>query len=208
MLFVPCDVATKSLDSSTAMPSGQTPKTLDDLLAQAEGFALFSMRQAGRVPPTVMAVSPKGLLVYLPESMGDDRAKDNFANTARLICIVHDITAVVLILESWMKMAAPGETLDPHEAPSEAIDRREVVVLAGESRDKKRQKFLPITRTDVGGFFGFGESDLSDLGNFEGRFAEILPPQSAPAVLKAQARLLLQAMGLTEDALAGSQEPL
>ena len=105
-------------------------------------------------------------------------------------------------------MAAPGETLDPHEAPSEAIDRSEVVVLAGESRDKKRQKFLPIIRTDVGGFFGFGESDLSDLGNFEGRFAEILPPQSAPAVLKAQARLLLQAMGISDDALGQAGDEL
>ncbi len=183
------------------MPSGQTPSTLNDLLAQAEDFALFSMRQAGRVPPTVMALSPKGLLVYLPESMGDERAKNNFANTARLICIAHDVTAVVLILESWMKMAAPGETLDPDEAPSEAIDRHEVVVLAGESRDKKRQKFLPIIRTDVGGFFGFGESDLPDLGNFEGRFAEILPPQPAPATLKAQARLLLQTMGISDGTL-------
>ena len=183
------------------MPSGQTPTTLDDLLTQAEDFALFSMRQAGRVPPTMMAVSPKGLLIYLPEQMGNDRAKNDFATTARLICIAHDVTAVVLILESWMKMAAPGETLDATEAPSEAIDRKEVVVLAGESRDKKRQKFLPIIRTDVGGFFGFGESDLPDLNNFEGRFAEILPPQAAPATLKAQARLLLKAMGLTDDAL-------
>ena len=48
-------------------PPGGMTTTLDDLLAQAEDFALFSMRQAGRVPPTVMAVSPKGLLFYLPE---------------------------------------------------------------------------------------------------------------------------------------------
>ena len=152
-----------------------------------------------------MAVSPKGLLIYLPESMGDDRAKNNFANTARLICIAHDVTAVVLILESWMKMAAPGETLDPHEAPSEAINRREVVVLAGESRDKKRQKFLPIIRTDAGGFFGFGEFDLPDLNNFEGRFAQILPPQAAPATLRSQARLMLQAMGISDGTPHGGR---
>lgn len=183
------------------MTPGQTPSTLDDLLAQAEDFALFSMRQAGRVPPTVMAVSPKGLMVYLPQSMGDDRAKNNFANTARLICIAHDVTAVVLILESWMKMAAPGETLDPDEAPSEAIDRREVVVLAGEARGAKRQKFLPIIRTDAGGFFGFGESDMPECKNFEGRFAEILPPQASPPALKTQAGLLLAAMGIADDTL-------
>ena len=74
------------------MTPDQTPATLDDLLAQAEDFALFSMRQAGRVPPTVMAVSPKGLLIYLPESMGDERAKNDFATTAQLICIAHEVT--------------------------------------------------------------------------------------------------------------------
>ena len=183
------------------MPSGQTPTTLDDLLEQAEDFALFSMRQAGRVPPTVMAVAPKGLLIYLPESMGDEKAKNNFANTARLICIAHDVTAVVLILESWMKMAAPGETLDATEAPSEAIDRKEVVVLAAEARGAKRQKFLPIIRTDVGGFFGFGESDVPEFSNFEGRFAEILPPQAAAPALMAQAGLLLAAMGISDGTL-------
>ena len=183
------------------MTPDQTPATLEVLLAQAQDFALFSMRQAGRVPPTVMAVSPKGVLIYLPDEMGDDRAKNNFANTARLICIAHDVTAVVLILESWMKMAAPGETLDATEPPSEAIDRKEVVVLAGEARSAKRQKFLPIIRTDVGGFFRFGESDMPEFSNFEGRFAEILPPQAAPPALKAQAGLLLAAMGIADDTL-------
>lgn len=183
------------------MTPGQIPKNLDDLLTQAEDFAEFSMRQSGRVAPTVMAVYPKGLLFYLPESMGDDRAKENFANTARLICIANEVTLVVLILESWMKMAAPGETLDACESPSEAIDRREVVVLAAESRDKKRQKFLPIIRTGIGGFFGFGESDMPQFDNFEGRFSEILPPQAAPSVPKAKARLLLKAMGISDGTL-------
>jgi len=190
------------------MTPDQTPATLEVLLAQAADFALFSMRQAGRVPPTVMAVSPKGLLIYLPESMGNERAKNDFATTAQLICIAHDVAAVVLILESWMKMAAPGETLDATEPPSEAIDRKEVVVLAGEARGVKRQKFLPIIRTDVGGFFGFGELDFPQLENFEGRFAEILPTQAAPAKLKAQARLLLAAMGISDGTLHQGPELL
>ncbi len=121
------------------------------------------MRQFGRVPPAVMAQCSKGTLFYMPEKMGDERAKDHFANTTALICIAHDVSEVVVILEAWIKVAAPGETLDPTERPSEALDRREVVVLSGEARGSKRQKFLPIIRTDAGGFFGFGESDLPEF---------------------------------------------
>lgn len=65
--------------------------------------------------------------------MGDERAKDHFANSAALICIAHDASAVVVILEAWIKVAAPGDTLDLTERPSEALDRREVVVLSGKA---------------------------------------------------------------------------
>lgn len=133
--------------------------------------------------------------------MGDER--DNFATTARLICVAHDATAVVMILESWMKMAVPGETLDPNERLSEALDRREIVVLAGEARHTKKQKFLPIVRSGNGKFFDFGESDLPEIDSLQGRVAEILSPQAAPPDLKAKARLLLQAMGITDSALQG-----
>ena len=168
------------------MKSGQMPESLDDLLARAEHYAGFAMRQFGRVPPAMMALCPTGTLFFMPEKVGDERAKDSFANTARLICIAHDASAVVVILEAWMKVAAPGETLDPKERPSEALDRREVVVLSGEARGSKRQKFLPIIRTGAGGFFGFGESDLPEFDNFQGRFAEIL--SSGPPAKKRQAK--------------------
>ena len=39
-----------------------------------------------------------------------------------------------------MKMARPGETLDMTEPPSEAFDRREVVVLTGETARARRAK--------------------------------------------------------------------
>ena len=190
-----------SSQSPADMTPGKMPKNLDDLLAQAEHYAEFSMRGIGRVPPTFLALCPARLMFYLPESMGDERAKDNFANTARLICIAHDATAAVMILESWMKVAAPGESLDPDERPSEALDRREVVLLAGEERGRKKQKFLPIIRSGNGNFFGFGESDLPEFDNFAGRFAELLPPREGSAELKATAKLLLKAMGITDASL-------
>lgn len=144
-------------------------KSLNELIARAAHYAEFAMRRSRRVPPTLMALSPDGLLFFVPETMANDRAKDDFANASRFVCVAHAATEVVMILEAWMKVAPPGEALDPGEQPSEAIDRKEVVVLAGESRQKRVQKFLPIIRTDVGGFFGFGESNLPDYTNFEGR---------------------------------------
>jgi len=57
----------------------------------------------------------------------EERAKDIFANTARLICVGYEVTAAVLVLEAWIKMAKPGEVMDMTESPSEAFDRRCVV---------------------------------------------------------------------------------
>jgi hypothetical protein len=126
-------------------------------LALAQGYAEFAMRSIGHVPPALLAESPSGLIHFVPESLKDERAKDNLANTARLICVGYEVTAAVLVLEAWMKMAKPGETLDMTEPPSEAFDRREVVVLTGETAHHCKQMLLPIIRTDAGGLFGFGE---------------------------------------------------
>lgn len=183
------------------MPQPPYLKSLDDLLAQAEHYANFAMRKIGNVPPTMMGLSPRGPLFFVPSAMTDDRAKDNFANTARLICVAHDATAAVMILESWMKLATPGETLDTTEAPSEAIDRKEIVLLTGETRTGFKQKILPIIRTGVGGFFGFGEFDGPAADSLQGRFAGILPPKRPNREMQNKARMVLAAIGITDSAL-------
>ena len=47
----------------------QEPTDLDTLTAYAEGYAEFSMKNIGRVAPTMLAVSPDGLLHFIPESL-------------------------------------------------------------------------------------------------------------------------------------------
>jgi hypothetical protein len=165
-------------------------QTLDDLLAQAEHYADHSMRNFGRVPPTLFLIGADGPAMFIPENLANDRAKDDFATTARLMCLAHAATATVMTLEAWMKTATPGEKMDMTEPPSEAFDRREVVVLMGESRDGQKQKLLPIIRSGNGKFFGFGESDVPVMDKMEGRFAQILPPK----VPDNEMRLLAQAM--------------
>ena len=183
------------------MPQHQP--TLERLLALAQGYAEHAMRNIGHVPPALLAESPNGLIQFVPDSLKDVRAKDNFANTARLICLGYEVTAAVMVLEAWMKMAKPGETLDMTEAPSEAFDRREVVVLTGETVQHSKQLLLPIIRTDAGGFFGLGEHVGPKVYNFEGRFAQMLPPKQPDAEGIEMARALLAAMGITQEHLRG-----
>ena len=68
---------------------------LKAMMAQAQGYAEFSMRKIGQVPPTLIAQSPKGPIHFIPSSLADERAKNDFANTSRLVCIAHDVTAAV-----------------------------------------------------------------------------------------------------------------
>jgi hypothetical protein len=90
------------------------------------------------------------------------------------------------------------------EAPSEAFDRREIVMLTGETVGHGEQRLLPIIRTDAGGFFGFGEHDGPKLDNFKGRFAQLLAPKRPNAEAREMARALLAAMGITEEHLRGN----
>jgi hypothetical protein len=171
-------------------------KTLDDLLAQAEHYANYSMRNIGRVPPTLFLIGADGPVIFIPENMADERAKDDFAATARLLCIAHAASACVMTLEAWAKFATPGEELDMTEAPSEAFDRRELVVLMGESRDGQKQRFLPIIRSDNGKFFGFGESEVPVMDEMKGRFAQLLPTKAPDDGLREVAKAMLKLQGV------------
>ena len=188
------------------MSAGPQEKALDNLLAYAEDYAEFSMRNLGRVPPSLLAISPKGSIHFIPANLKDVRAKDNFANTARLICLAYGVTAAVIVLEAWMKTAKPGETLDSTEPPSEAFDRQEVVVITGEAIGQQKQKLLPIIRTDAGGFFGFGGHDGPKFDNYQGRFAQIIPPKKPTTEGQELARTMLAAMGITEQSLRDKPE--
>jgi hypothetical protein len=171
-------------------------KTLDDLLAQAEHYANFCMRNSGKMAPTLFMIGADGPMMFVPASLADESEKDAFATTARLMCIAHAATVAVMALEAWMKTATPGEQMDMTEPPSEAFDRQEVIVLMGESRGDQKQKFLPIIRSDNRKFFGFGESNVPVMDKMEGRFAQILPPNTATTEHRALAKAMLKVKGV------------
>jgi len=171
-------------------------ESLDDLLAQAEHYAGFCMRNSGKMSPTLFLIGADGPLMFVPASLVDANEKDAFANTARLVCIAHGATVIVMALEAWMKTATPGEKLDMTEPPSEAFDRQEVIVLMGESHGGQKQKFLPIIRSGNKKFFGFGESNMPSLDKIEGRFAQILPPKVADDQMRLLAKTMLKVKGV------------
>lgn len=184
-----------------SMPPNRPSASLEQLLARAEDYANFAMRKFGSMAPMLFAATEKGELWFVPQNLRDERAKNDFANTARLICAGYAATAVVMALESWVTIGKPGESLDTDTPPSEAFDRREFVVLMGETASQKKQKLLPIIRTDAGGFFGFGEFDSRSFEGFRGRFAGLLPQKVPDAAHRTLARAVLKAMGVTDAML-------
>lgn len=178
------------------MPDEQPPDSPDDLLARAEVFASFSMRVRGKVPPALIAVGPSGSVFFVHSAMDNEQAKDDFANVARLICIAHGATAAVMILEAWMAVAAADGSLDLNVPPSEAPNRREIVILSCETRGGCKQKILPIIRTDAGGFWAFGQYGGPYATSLQGRFTQILLPRMPSKAHQDQARRLLAAIGI------------
>ena len=112
------------------------------------GDRLRRIRDAigGRIPPTLLAETPEGMIVYLPESMGDERAKDNFANTARL--------AAATYLQLRCRgphsgivddsVARPGDPFVPIVPPSQSPNRQEVVLIQAESEKALSSVLLRI----------------------------------------------------------------
>ena len=169
---------------------------LQSLIAQAADYAEYAMRKFGRIPPTLLAETAEGLIVYLPESMGDERAKDNFANTARLVAAAYAPTAVVLVLESWMTVARPGETSVPMVPPSQSPDRQEVVVIQAEAANSRSAVLLRIQRNRGGKFAGLATADVPEFDEMTGRFAGLFPPKAPTPENQKLARQLRATIGV------------
>ncbi len=178
-----------------------TPKVSSEhkqLIELARGYAESMMRDAGSVRPALLADTEDGIIFYLPESMGDERAKQNFANTARLIVVAYRAAAVAFVMESWARFARPGRPLDS-TPPSQSPDRKECVVISVETRNRQTTKMLMISRDDAGVFVGFTLPDIPDITAFKGRFAEIMPPKAPVENNVTVARQLLQFMGVEPE---------
>ena len=68
----------------------------------------------------------------------------------------------------------------------------------GETASQKKHKFLPIIRTDAGGFFGFGEFDGPSFDHLRGRFTGLLPPKVPDIEQRTLAKAVLARLGVTD----------
>jgi len=179
----------------------RNPGDLNGLLQHGAGYARHMMKTAGSVPPTLMADTPEGTMLFIPKTMGSENEKDAFANAGRLLAIGHKATSVMLILEAWMTVAKhPGETV-PDIPPSQSPDRKEVVVLTAEARGVRAQQFLFIGRDWQRRFTGFGTSLVPQFDQIEGRFARMMPPKEPSNKDARLARMALKAMGVAVETL-------
>jgi hypothetical protein len=177
--------------------SQENPQGLEPLARQAQDYALHMMRTTGSVPPTVIADTTEGYVFCLPTELTDDAAKDRFAEVTRLFAIAQTARALVMIVEAWARLPDANGHLDTETPPSQAPDRKEVVVLMMEDHSRTATLMLPILRDAGGAFTEFGDPGPMHFGESTGRFAGLMPRNKPSAREAAQAKATLLALGLS-----------
>jgi len=150
----------------------------------------------GHIPPTLLAETADGLLICVPESMQNEKAKDVFAAIARMVAAAYAPKGVVLVLESWMRRARLGETEVAMLPPSQSPDREEVVILQAEGPNSRATAILAIQRDWNGKFTGFGSLDIPQFDQMAGRFTGIFPPKPLSEEQREMARTALRLIGV------------
>jgi hypothetical protein len=177
-------------------PDPAATARLEALAYQARDYALHMMRTTGSVPPTVIADTKDGFIFCMPSGMPDEAAKDRFAEVARLLAVAHAASAIVMVVEAWVRLAKPGAHLDTQTPPSQSPDRQEMVALILEDPSRSGTCLLPIMRDDSGKFVAFGDNTAPNYTSTTGRFSGLMPKQTQSAQEATAAMATLQAMGM------------
>jgi len=174
----------------------ENPQGLEPLARQAQDYALHMMRTSGSVPPTVIADTDEGFVFCMPTALTDDAAKDRFAEVTRLFAIAQSARSIVMIAEAWARLPDARGHLDTETPPSQAPDRKEVVVLMLEDHSRNATRMLPILRDDAGEFTSFGDPGPLQFGESQGRFSGLMPRNKPSVREAAQARTTLISLGM------------
>lgn len=86
-------------------------ETLDDLLAPAEHYAGFCMRNSGKMSPTLFLIGADGPLMFVPASLVDANEKDDFAIREEGRLILYD-TKTSSVLSGYDALAICFQTED------------------------------------------------------------------------------------------------
>jgi hypothetical protein len=172
---------------------------LNDLMADADLLVEFAMNAAGRVPTVLFIHGPDGRAMFSPDPKGGERAKMEFPNIARLICVAQEADAAVVLSEAGVTKAALERTLDFSKFPAPCGDRQEMLVMMGETRSGCQQRLLPIERDANGKFMFFGQEQRIETERVDGRLANLLPDEYPNASERELAKAELTRHGVDFD---------
>ncbi len=177
---------------------GPPQAQLDSLLDLAQEHAEDAMREDGALTPALFVASPEGLFLLGSGPWEDPQQKHDFVANARLLCVAHAATAVVVLAyETWWDEAGPGERLLPDVPPSESPRRKEFIVLSGEAVGGFHKRRLRlILRDQSGRFSGLGTAIVPPPNPPEGPLARLLPEAPPTPQVRAFASSLLKARGV------------
>jgi hypothetical protein len=109
------------------------------------------MRTTGSVPPTVIADTDEGYVFCMPSALAGEADKDRYAEMAKLMAVAYRARALVMIVESWVRLPDATGHLDPDVRPSQAADRKEMVALLLEDRSVSATSLIPKRPIDIVG---------------------------------------------------------
>ena len=174
----------------------KNPHVLEPLASQAKHYALHMMRTTGSVPPTVIADTDEGYIFCMPSELTGEASKDRFAEVTRLFAIAQHARSLVMVVEAWARLPDANGHLHTDTPPSQAPDRKEVVVLMLEDHSRNATVMLPIVRDEVGAFTAFGDPGPMHFGESVGRFSGLMPRNKPSVREAAQAKATLLSLGM------------
>jgi hypothetical protein len=163
-----------------------------DLLDEARRFALHVLRTRGSLVPMLFLATEEGLLGFVPHSIANEAAKDQFAQECRLMAVAKQAWMCAMVMETWVASVIDGKLDDT--PPSEALDRIEAVLIAIESRKKNCTFVQPVIRDRQCEVIRLSESIVPENIDLGGRFAAILPTHWPSEEESRAAAFLLKAL--------------
>ena len=130
----------------------------------------------------------------LLQNCGEPDAREAFADRIRLLTMAVPTRYVAISMEAWMLAVDEPPHGEPPPIPSQSDRREEVVMLTCEWSGGATASWIhAIERDENGDVVGLRHRDDLDSTQFDGRFANLLPPpEMMTARIRGTARIALR----------------
>jgi hypothetical protein len=131
--------------------------------------------------PSFVVETGDGQLAIIATPWTNERDKQITVLALRATMRKAGVVRYSFISEAWMAIAEPGTEhktrLADHEMPSNRPDRVEVVIISASDAKEVRSAMLRIIRGEAGTVVRL-DRDQADAKNVQGRFVDLLKPDS------------------------------